>query len=378
MKRVFLIAILMISAFSAYSQRKIKKVIVEEVGFIVNLNFIPIKNELKHNDLIFKITPISTSSLDEKFVEESKLSGVFEYSYYDKSVNSYFLKKRKGKQEKTDYEFFLEGIDRLLENEEIDIEDHNRLKEQILSYYDKEYGRNIQSNKSASICNPYYIGNKYMNTYKLEIANSTDSYKYFDNQILIQSGDLLSHPLSSDELISRLSQCKALNQNKMESLNRHNLTESIAIPPHSSVVKYFAAEPFDYQDSDLKISFYGLTTPFQWTVDKQSISLNKGYTFYEFEMKWFMVNGKMVSRMAENFFILKGSSHAYFKDETIFIEEEGLNETFEIVSISLYRNLLNFSRTSVKGTDLIDLEKNRREAIVIRANKIDELSKEVE
>ena len=76
MKKYFVLFAFIVSVINCQAQRKIKKLEVEEVGFSVNLNFEAVSDELKYQDVKLKITPLSTSTLNEKFLNESSFNGV--------------------------------------------------------------------------------------------------------------------------------------------------------------------------------------------------------------------------------------------------------------------------------------------------------------
>ena len=357
------------------AQRKIKKSEVEEEGFNVNLNFSPVSDEMNHNNLKLKITPISTSSLNEKFLQESSYNGIFEYSHYEKSRNSYFLKKRKRKREKSDYEFLLEGVEWLFDNDKIILEEYDEILKQLVLNYDYEKGEEIYNTQKIISSNPYYVDGKYFNVFELNINNSSNSFQKIDSELLVESGNLLLHPLSTEEIIYRLEKGNLLNHNKIQTLNRYNLPERITIPPNSTIIKYFAIEPINYNNSELKISLYGVDTKFKWMVNKNHDSFNEKYKFFEFSTDWNYDD--FSSDLGENFYLLKSSDNIYFTNEAFFIGENFLNEEFELITLSLYSDKLFFSKSKYKGNEFIDFDKNRRKSIPIQTHKIDDLKKKV-
>jgi hypothetical protein len=365
----------MIVVINCHAQRKIKKLEIEEVGFSVNLNFEAISDELKYQDTKLKITPLSTSDLNEKFLNESSFNGKFEYSHYEKSRNSYFLKKLKRKREKSDYEFLVEGVDWLLDNDKVNSEEYNELIKQIILNYDYETGRDLYNADRIISCNPYYIDDKYLNTFEIEITNPTKSFQTINTKLLVESGNMLLYPLSTAEIIGRLEQNDLLNYNKTLTLNRYNLPAEITIPPNSKIIKYFATAPIDYNNNELNIALEGIDTKFKWTVNKQHDSFNEKYIYFECKTDWFYDDYS--SEIGDNFYLLKSTDNVYFSNDAAFIGEDNLNEEFELITISLYSDKLYFSRTKFKGIDYIDLSKNRRKEIEIKTTKIDELKKKV-
>ncbi len=375
MKKYLVFLLLTIIAINSQAQRKIKKLEVEEIGFNVKLNFKPEINELSYNDLKLTITPQSTSDLNDKFLNESNLNGKLEYSHYEKSRNSYFLKKRKRKHEKSDYEFLLAGVDWLLDNDKIITEEFDELVRQIVLNYDLNTGREIYNSQRIISCNPYYIKNKYLNTYEIVITNTSNSYKIFNSNLLIETGNLLLNPISSVDLIEQLEQCGLLNQNKIQTINRYNLPNEIVIPPNSKIIKYFSTVPIDYNNHELKISFQGLNKKFKWTIEKQHNKFDDKYIFFELENTWYYDD--FSSESGTNFYLVKSSGDIFFTNDVVYIGENNLNEEFELISISLYSDKIYFAKTKIKGIDVVDLEKYRRKPILIKTAKIDELKKKV-
>jgi hypothetical protein len=370
--RSLLLAILILIAFNCGAQRKIKMIDVQETGFSVDLNFKVESNELTYNNLKLKITPLSASDLNEKFLHESGFNGKFEYSHYDISRDSYFLQRPKKKREKTDSEFLLEGVNWLLENDKINNEEFIDLNKQIILNYNSEYG--ISSSKLPISSNPYYVGDKYLNVYEYEISNQTNTYQKLNSRLLIESGNLLLHPLSNEEIIEKLVQCQMLNQDKINSLDRYNLPTEIVIPPNSKFIKYFATVPIDYNNDELKISFEGLSSKFKWKIEKAHNSFDEKYKFFELSTNW-IINDYPIE--GEHYYILKAASNVYFIGDAAFIGDKNLNDEFELISISLYLDKLYFSRGKFKGANYLDQDKNKRKYLEIRLSKIDELTKKV-
>ena len=362
----------------SFGQRKIKKLEVIEKGYNINIEFNPVIDEIVFNELKFKIVPISADELNSLFLKESSINGKFEYTYYDNSRNSYFLKKRKKKREKSDFEFLFEGVEWLIDNEKINQQEYDELVKQIIFNYDKEAGDEIYSTDRIISSNPYYIQNRYLSVFKIEISNPTKSYLTFDENITIQSGNSIYRPLPSKFIIKELQKSNLMNVDKALTLERHNLPDSISIPPNSKFEKLFAVLPIDYNNKILEISFSGINSKFKWEIIKDETIINELYTFYEFNIDW--EYSGIVKHYADNFNVLKKSnqSSVFLGNNELFIGEENLNEVFEIFTLSLYGATLYYGRNSnLKGIDFINKEKTRRKTITIRTNEISVLKKKV-
>jgi len=375
-KRIPFVFLLFLIAFTTTAQRKIKKVEVEEIGFNVKLKFIPQTDEQQLNNLQFKIIPISASDLNSKFLSESNFNGKFEYSHYEKSRTSYFLKKRKRKIEKTDFEFLLEGAEWLYDNEKINNEEYDELVKQIILHYDYDSGKELYSTNRIMSSNPYYVGDKYLNTFKIEVTNDSDSFQEFGQKVLVETRNQILQPLSSSQIMNELDRCGLMNLNKSQILERYNLSGCDLIPPKSKFEKYFAVLPIDYNTKDLSISIEGLNTKFNWSIEKDHETINAEYVYYEISVEWVYDNFTSVSQ--NNFTMLNNaSSNIYLANNALFIGEENLNDEFEVIALTLYSEKLFFARVQIKGSEYIDKEKNRRRSVTIKTEKLDELTKKV-
>lgn len=147
---------LVLSVFTSYGQRKIKKLDVIEKGINVKINFLPINDSFTYNNVEFRITPISGDELNSLFLEESNINGKFEYSYYNSSRSTYFLKKNRKLQVKSDFDFLSLGLEWLIENEKISEQEYEELSKQLIFYFDKEKGERLYHSDGIIHFNPYY------------------------------------------------------------------------------------------------------------------------------------------------------------------------------------------------------------------------------
>ncbi len=367
---------MILTTITGYGQRKIKILEVKEEGFNIRMNFQTIVDEIEYKGLSIKIIPISADKLNTVFFNESVFNGKFEYSHYDRSRNSYFLKKTKRKREKSDSEFLLEGTLWLLDNEKINQQEYDELVKQIIYNYDEVAGEKLYGSNKIITSNPYYVKNKYLNVFKIKISNPTSSHITFNANIALESGNTILNPLSSDILIEELERSNLMNLNKSLILKRYNLSKETLIPPKSEVEKLFAVLPLDFNNQTLKASLKGAEKKFSWDVIKNEKKIDESYTFYEFAIDWCYED--VVSSDGLNISILKSNASSVFLgDNELYIGEESLSDTFEIITISLYGDVLFYSIASLKGDYFIEKEKNRRKIISIKNKMIIELKKKV-
>lgn len=355
------------------AQSKIRKIDVEESGFEISTEFDPILNEQQLDKIGIKITPISGSDLDSWFSHQGQNNGEFYYYHLDKSRNEYFLSKKNRKREKSDYEFFLEGIDWLLDNDKISTQEFNLLQEQISSNY--ENTPKVTAAYQDSRSNPYYLNGKYLSIFEIEISNPTNVFKPLEITPFVESGTTLTEPFSTQQIINMQMQSGSYNQNQNLNLSRFNLPPRLTIPPNSTIVKYFATAPIEYED-ELKISIEGINNKYKWKVNLDYTSIANNYSFYECQLKWYFDGS--ISPGDQNFLVLNGSDgNIFLNEEEIFIEEQYLDEEFELITLSIYLDRLFFSRGTYTGRDLIDLQNNRRKILRIKASKLSQLKKKV-
>jgi hypothetical protein len=377
MKRIVILGILICLTVSGYGQRKIKKVEVKENGFNVTLKYNPLISEITHEGLQIKITPITPDDLNSEFLIENTYNGKFKYSHYENSRVSYFLKKNKRNREKTDLEFLQEGAEWLLDNEKIDQEEYVKLTKQLIIYYDEEAGKELYNIESITSCNPYSIGEKYLSVFRIEISNPTKTYLTFKGDIILESGNQIQKPLSEDEITQFLFNNKLLLNNKIESLKRHNLTYPLSIPPNSKFQKYFAVFPIDYNNNVLLLSISENEVKLKWDITKTEEIINEKYTFYEFNIGYVSTDNYSNTE-GINFSILQNPESIIFLDNnSLFIDEKHTSNKFEIFNLSLYGDKLYYGRKSFTGSELLDVDKNRRKELSVPITKIDELKKKV-
>lgn len=376
MKQIALLSLIISMTALSYGQQKIKKLEVKEGGYNININFQPEVDEITHDGLTYKITPISTDRLNSIFLMESNHNGKFEYSQYEQSRNSFFLKRRKTKREKSDIEFSLEGVSWLVENEKLSKLESQELVNQIRLYYSKNTENEINDLNRIIISNPYYIQNRYLSVFKFEISNPSNSHMIFDNRITIESGNLILKPLSTSQISEELIRINLYSVDKALTLERHNLPYSISIPPTSKFEKLFAVPPIDFNNNTLTISLSGVDQKFRWTVVKNEKKIDDIYIFYEIAIDWNY--GGTISKSGDNIVLLKSKQSSVFLGANeLFIGEDYLNEQFEIFTLSLYSDMLYYGKESLKGIDFLDIVKGRRSRISIRTKPITQLVKKV-
>lgn len=386
MKQILFLLLLIFIFDPCIGQRKIKKLDVVEKGYNVKLNFEPVNDKFIFNQAEVKIIPISGDELNEMFLDESNVNGKFEYSFYDNSRSSHFLKKKKKvnvvSEVESDFDFLILGLDWLLENDKINEKEFEELEKQLILYFDYEKGKQSYYTDDIILGNPYYINNKYLSVFKIEFTNPTNSFVTFDKKIFLQSGNLIYSPLSKDFILEELQRTLYNPLYELEELRRKalvdkslilekfNLHDTVIIPPHSKVVKFFAVTPIKYYNKKLEISFPGIDKKLLWSISTDEKIIDEKYTYYELKLDW--AHDRAVTKLGNVFSILTGNHTSIFLgDNEIFIGDDSLNEKFEVFTISLWGNSLFFGRNSdLQGADYIDFGKVKRNSITIQLERM--------
>ncbi|MGB0430628.1 MAG: hypothetical protein ACPGLV_09155 [Bacteroidia bacterium] len=375
MKKSVLLIILLCTVVLGYGQRSIKKHQVEEIGYHKNVVLKPLNNSLIHNGLEVKINPISADDLNAQFNKEVNIDGKFDYAVYTKSRQTYFLKKRGRKREKSDFEFYLEGIEWLLENNSINQTQYNELYSQIIKTYSPDAFANF--NTAISYNNPYHINGKYLNVFEIELYNPTDNFITLKEELIIQNGNKTYNALPSNEIVEPLTRSGSINANKGQLLQRHNLKYNTTIPPKSTVKKLFATLPIDFKADYLNIYLMGSEGKMQWEVVQTITTLDENYSYFEFNVDMSCEGYSIEDR--QSFSVLTNKpSNIFLNQGQLFIEEKELDTDFQIIGITIYNDEFYFGGIPLKkGSAFLDIAKGRRETISLRLSAITDLEKKV-
>ncbi len=389
-KYLTLVAIVLL--FPACSiQNNIKKVELTETGYRVNIAYDPIIDEISKDGIKLKITPISPDELNNLFIQENTFNGKFDYSNFESSREEYFLVRKKvKKQSKSDQEFLVEGLNWLIDNSKISKDEYTGLLGQIKKYFNIEEEDPVTSFDRYIFANPYYIGDKYLNVYRVEISNTTDSHKVFDQNITVEIGDQVLYPMDEAKIVQLLKLGSLYNTYKQQSLERNHLPKLVSIPPNSRFVKFFATLPINNNEEKLYVSSSDIETKAAWNIKKEEDLINDLYTYYELDLSYIESNNPTSKSMLEiydnavgrsvdystNFNVLRTVNNSVILDgDQIFIDQDFLSEEIEIFTISLSAEQLYYGSNMNKGENLIDIKKNKRKPFGLELQKIKELKR---
>lgn len=376
--KAFMISILLVFlATAGFSQRKIKMLDVKEEGSSIKISYQPILDKIESNGISVRITPVSAEELNRQFSRNNRLNGKFDYSYYEKSRDSYFLKKQKKQREKSDLEFILEGIDWLFDNEKINQEEYDVLYNLVQSNYSSDFKSELSDVESMSYSNPYFLGDIYMNVFKIDLVNSTNSVSKFDENLIIKNGDKLLTKLSSDFLRTELEKLNTRYLNKSLTLERYNLEPSLILPPNSTTTKYFSVLPIDLSSDKIEIILPNYSKSLSWKVIKNQHDINEQYSFYEFVLDYKLA-GQNHTGIAYSILTGNSSQSAYIVNSKLFINSKDTEKNIEIFTLAHYFDKLYFSRQSnIKANTYLDLKKNKRSTIMLDTEEMTEVKKKI-
>ena len=372
--KIYLIISIVFLSLNMQAQKKIKKLDVQEKGIIVKISFEPIENEFDTDSLIIKIDPLSANSLNSTFLYESYLNGKFNYSHFDSNRDSYFLKmKRKKWQSKSDYQLIMEGLEQLLDSVLISKSEFNTIKKDIIDYYSKT-GNQFKEDKIIT-SNPFYIGNRYLSVFKLELTNTTQRYLIFNKKIIVQNINTI-RPYTSEKIKGLLTMNKIMNQEKAIVLDKYYLPKTVIIPPNTKVEYLFATPPIDYGKKILKISLTNIKHEFIWNVIKNEKKIDNLFSYYEIGIDWYFDD---FEHDPEVIFSLANSKTipAYFSSGSIFIQDDGVNEKVNLLAILIYENHVFFVRKTIYPNQYIDFIKGRRKRIKLYPKVIKNLERNI-
>lgn len=363
--KVFSFLVIYLSLTTTFSQKSIKSFIINEVGERVDITFNPIEEQTIFDDIKYSVMPFDPVKLDSLFSEEINYNGVHSFSSYSKSSSSFFHKRRLKKVFKTDYEFLKESINYLFDEGKINELEKIELEKELIFRFGNE------SNVSLNV-NPYFIGSRYLSTFKLEIENTSNVHKIISPKIALHVGNVIQRPLTSKYINELLIGANLLNVNNLEILNKYNLEDSIFIPPNSKVIKYFGTYPINFNNERLSIYIESIDYIFDFKMKKLYSSLNKVLSYFEFENIWYY-SGTYSVKGGKNVYIVKSNGLVSFSDESTYIGENYLDTKIEILALGLYDDKIYFGRNTIKGEDYINKQNSTREKIILKLKRENDL-----
>lgn len=397
---------LSLSSKLSYSQlfgQRVRGIEVKELGmrYYTDISGVEIKS-LDLDDFTVSLKLVDPAALNNYFYELDRLNGKLEYTVFDASREKFFIKKKRKKRTKSDSEYLLEGLRWLLQSEKIDDDLYQKIYRDIIATYEDAEAEVETFEFKHEYYNPYFIGDKYLSLFELEITNKSSSSKRFKYNVELTADNNSTLPLSDYEILDFINKyintglyienftvtdnsasriIESFEQNtysKSLALNRVNFKPDMVIPANQKVKKYLSMVPVDNANGKFDIHFIDENTnsKVHWNVVKQRSIVDETYYYYELVLN---PNGEGTGYREYEFIeYVNGQADAYIDGDLIFINKNDVGESIEIFCYALSSGgKLNYGTHTFKASDFIDLTKNRRQEIEYELNEIEGISKKV-
>jgi len=367
MKNIIIILLVSLLISSVYGQRKIKKVELNEVGTFVDISYSPTSKSINYSNLDIKITPISANELNSFFIEKNNLNGRFNYLNYEKTIDEYFInrkkeKERKRNEPKNDFEYLINGVLGLEIKSQLSKKESQLFINKIQRSFPQQSGYTPDNIDKNTTSNPYYYSKKYLSVFKIEISNPTSKAIKFNNNFILEIGTSQLLPLSITKIIDILSNSGSINQNKINSLERYHLQQSTIIPSESSITKFFAVLPIDITEKKLDLIFND-SKRIEFKINQKIEQLNKSHTYYVFDIDWsYDVPGYHPKSIT---IVLDSTKSAIYSNGELFIESTAINNKYQIITVAVDEGRVFIGRQNILAAELLNIDKSKREKIEI-------------
>lgn len=396
----------LISTFQSYGQlfgQRVRGVEVLEQGvsYYTDISGVETKST-QINEFEVAVKLVDPASLDDYFYEVDRINGKLQYTVYDTSREKFFHKKKRKKRTKSDSEFLLEGLRWLLQNDKIDEELYQKIYRDIIETYEEDDSGLETMEFKHEFYNPYFIGDKYLSLFKVEITNTSSVPKPFNSNIVLNTNNTSLEPLSDEEILQYIEDyvnidlymsfpykvedvtnaiISVIQENKYSKsliLNRYNFQSGFLVPANSTVSKYVAVVPIDNTNGQFDMNFVDEDTSkkLHWEVEKQRSILNETYYYYEL-----VLNAETSGNSYKEYEFIEyvnGQADAYLDEDLLYVNRTDTNKEIEVFCYAMTSsNKLNYGCFKFKASDYFDLKKNRRQEIEYELTEIEGIQKKV-
>jgi hypothetical protein len=358
--------IIFLTLFACAPQAQIKTLDIAESSYSRKISFKQVNDQVVIDSLEITITPIAPSAVDSLFYEEYSKSGQLKYGKQnffvpDPPKHEYTI------EDDIDYEPLAKALGKLMDAGQImaaeRIEFLGLIEPKDIEEEESE-GKDYYSHKAY---NPYFLGGKYLSTFKIEFANMSSHFKTFHNNLQALTNGQLLEPLSSDFLAEDLRLSGQGNIRYSQTLERFNLKDSLIIPPSAKFEKYFALLPISF-DSTLAISLLESNEVFKYSWSEDVFERDTIYTFYIFPLNYTYHGGNEL--YYKNYIIYDTEAVVFLKDNKLHVSAGDLNETIKISWLSINKNTSYFGTKTFKTKELLDLENNIQKTLKVETKMI--------
>jgi hypothetical protein len=373
MKKHFLLILVVLITTVVFGQRKIKKVRIDEIGKDINLKVDNINTVNNINGLEVTINMVDPIDLNEFFASQVYIDGRFNYSYRDKSVSEYFLKKRKKRKNRSYLEYFNEGLDWLLENEIITEDISDTLYRQILFLLEEDEANLVYNLSGNSRFNPYHISNSYLTVFNVSVTNNTNDIIKLPGDFMIRVNNQSGYVLTDNYILNQLKQIGALNLYKPKMVERFNFKKEELIPANSTISKYISFFPLEYQGNQIDILHTSSKAIFSWESHYDVIDIDNTHNYYALPLALYYSGHKSDDG---TFFMYSSNPDLKSVEYEIYADKENLARPTDVFILSFYDEYLYYGW--LKGIEIkeyLNFDKVKRYPLKIDLMKISELKR---
>ncbi|PTM03458.1 MAG: hypothetical protein DA405_10440, partial [Bacteroidetes bacterium] len=323
--------LIFLTVFACAPQAQIKTFDLAESSYSREIHFEPINSQITIDSLEITITPIAPSAVDSLFYEEYSKSGQMKYfrqnfNVPDPPKHEYTI------EDIIDYEPLVKALDKLLDAGQITPEERTEflgLIEPKDMEEEESDGKDYYLHKAY---NPYFLGGKYLSTFKIEFSNKSSHFKTFHNNLQVITNGQLLEPLSSDFLAEELQLNAQGNIRYSQTLERFNLKDSLIIAPSAKFDKYFALLPISF-DSTIEISLPKSKEVFKYSFSEDVFERDTIYTYYIFPLNSTYHGGNEI--YYKNYIIYDTEAVVFLKDNKLHVSAGDLNKTIKMSWLSI-------------------------------------------
>lgn len=366
MKLYIFLFCLFLFTINVIAQRNIETIYITESGFS-STHIIPLDKKIikaPNYEITFEI--IDPETLDPFFNDQIGLNGKFSYKYYDSSIETFFEKrKRRQKDEVEDIDYIHDGLTFLKNNGEISDEEYTELAYQIDEHYLEDPDR--YKTKSTH-SNPFFINGTYLSVFKMTILNESVSDVTINKEDLsLYSGIHKFQILSNKEILNAYTNDYAIDY-KYHNLLKYNFTENVTISGGKKIIKYFVTLPLINEDDDINL-IYG-DKSIHWSNKIEKSSFHETFKYYGINVNPRIGGDNLPEH--KHFYVVRNIEGDIFVDNNKNKVYTKFGTKFSLFSYTLYKGKLLYGTTDILiPEDYIDMEKKRREKILIKYSKLE-------
>ncbi|WP_164112226.1 MULTISPECIES: hypothetical protein [Sphingobacterium] len=263
--KINLLLVVLCSTAILQSSCGTKKQITKEItykSFKTNFEPLSVTREIDEG-LKLTISPIDAKNINNELFQSSMLDGDYSKEHvtaYYKELNNVDGNSKMGKRPRKMLEKIFSQIDGFHTSGKISRSQAIFYKEKVYTSFiliDKTYGSDgseteLYKKENFAGANPYFSNGKYLSVYKLSFASTADGVKDVNiNDFQILSENELLYPFQNTYFENLYEK----EQEKLKTVYRINMPESIRIVKNQNVSKFFATPPVNPSKHTLVVNY---------------------------------------------------------------------------------------------------------------------------